>query len=588
MKKINVLTYAVLLVLALLMPIASFCQDVRFLVDESGSMEITDPQKLRIPALKLITHLLPGENISGIWGFSSTTHVLVPLGKVSASWRELAKLKAHQINSNGQYTNIGRAIEAISKDWFTHPWKEDRIIILLTDGQVDISNYQGANIDEKRRILYELIPKLKKYKISVYTIGLSNKVDRNLMSQLAYQTNGTFQIVNDPAALEDSYYYVFNAAVDSNEVPIINNTFRLDDTIKQVTLILFKGKQSPITLVTPEGLIYPLEDARRFSTTRYTFITITNPKSGMWQIRGLTSNNNRALIFSKIGLATKRFKHHLFAGEKTVTYAYITNHGKRVKNKIMLDNTKIQLKPGDNDALELNKPDVFEINYRKEFYLPRNLTGDVLFQFTAISKTFQRLKSQLVKIEKFPFEISFRRKNEFMMQIHVVSHSSTIAKSNLKADIYFPAKKEMIAFKQYSPHKYYSNFAIKCMNDKFHVKLSISGTKINREPYEFEPMKFDLDCRKSKKLKSFIESINTKSLVMKETYRKKITVERKKRNKNNIWLPMFLPILILTLLAVLSSIVIKRKQQQTLKNILKDLTSDIDDDEDPEGEEKDD
>ncbi|MDO7555449.1 MAG: hypothetical protein MUR16_04995, partial [Oceanospirillaceae bacterium] len=54
--------------------------DIRVLIDVSGSMKDTDPNKLRIPALQVLTQLLPAGSKAGIWQFADDPKVIVPHG----------------------------------------------------------------------------------------------------------------------------------------------------------------------------------------------------------------------------------------------------------------------------------------------------------------------------------------------------------------------------------------------------------------------------------------------------------------------------------------------------------------------------
>ena len=51
-------------------PLASSVQgDVRVLIDISGSMKKNDPNNLRIPAVNLLTEIIPDGARAGVWTF---------------------------------------------------------------------------------------------------------------------------------------------------------------------------------------------------------------------------------------------------------------------------------------------------------------------------------------------------------------------------------------------------------------------------------------------------------------------------------------------------------------------------------------
>ena len=119
--------------------------DVRVLIDMSGSMKKNDPNNLRVPALRLITQLMPEGQQSGVWSFGQYVNMLVKQGKVDAAWKDNAYKVAKGINSAGLFTNIAAALEKSTWDWKEPDDKANRSIILLTDGVVDISKDADKN-----------------------------------------------------------------------------------------------------------------------------------------------------------------------------------------------------------------------------------------------------------------------------------------------------------------------------------------------------------------------------------------------------------------------------------------------------------
>ena len=59
--------------------------DIRILVDVSGSMKKTDPLNLRVPALQVLTQLLPEQAHAGVWEFADDANLVVPHGAMMLS-----------------------------------------------------------------------------------------------------------------------------------------------------------------------------------------------------------------------------------------------------------------------------------------------------------------------------------------------------------------------------------------------------------------------------------------------------------------------------------------------------------------------
>ena len=128
--------------------------------------------------------------------------------------------------------------------------------MLLTDWKIDLSGSHGKKLDSKSNLLTKLIPKLIKNNIPDYTIGLSKNVDQYILNQLSFQTNGTFQTLSDPGKMQDTYYQIFNTALDNNEISVKNNTFVISKLINEFTLIIPKHSYFNTLIITPDGESY--------------------------------------------------------------------------------------------------------------------------------------------------------------------------------------------------------------------------------------------------------------------------------------------------------------------------------------------
>jgi hypothetical protein len=98
MKPILLQPGALLLALNLIGFNALAAPDIRVLVDVSGSMKTTDPQNLRIPALKLLAELLPANATAGIWVFDQKVVPLMPVATVTPQWKQKARASAAKIH----------------------------------------------------------------------------------------------------------------------------------------------------------------------------------------------------------------------------------------------------------------------------------------------------------------------------------------------------------------------------------------------------------------------------------------------------------------------------------------------------------
>ncbi len=166
--------------------------DIRVLIDVSGSMISTDPHNLRAPAMRMLTGLIPSGSTAGVWTFGRYVTMVVKLDQVDDGWRKLADKGAAGIHSRSQFTNIESALEQASRGWGKASADSNRNIILLTDGKVDISKQADKNVRSREELLNTRIPDLVRKGAKVHAIALSTSSDEALLRRLAVETAGSF------------------------------------------------------------------------------------------------------------------------------------------------------------------------------------------------------------------------------------------------------------------------------------------------------------------------------------------------------------------------------------------------------------
>jgi hypothetical protein len=128
--------------------------NIEAIVDDSGSMEITDPNKLRVQAVDLLTETLPtattlgavefGSGIEGVPGYSEgipaayTIFSPEPIGPNKAAMQEAL---SHNINADDGLTDYNAAFAKSDSD---NPGAQARIF--LTDGGHDAGTYNEAHL----------------------------------------------------------------------------------------------------------------------------------------------------------------------------------------------------------------------------------------------------------------------------------------------------------------------------------------------------------------------------------------------------------------------------------------------------------
>ena len=268
--------------------------DVRVLIDVSGSMKKNDPNNLRLPALRLLVGLLPPDSTAAVWNFGAKAEPLVALGLTNDKWKAGARQASKKIHSRDLLTNIGSALDAAIADWGQTPAElSQRSIILLTDGMIDISKDDAMNKQERARILETLLPKIADTGASIHTIALSANADDDFLKQLSTKTDGGFEQTDNAEQLERIFLRLFEKTTRRDTLPLVDNKFLVDDSILELTLLVFKAKNAqPSIVIDPDKKNYQLSNKPNHikwqSEKNYDLITITRPKPGEWSINAQT------------------------------------------------------------------------------------------------------------------------------------------------------------------------------------------------------------------------------------------------------------------------------------------------------------
>ncbi|NOX76826.1 MAG: VWA domain-containing protein [Gammaproteobacteria bacterium] len=329
--------------------------DIRVLIDISGSMRHTDPNNLRVPALRLFVSLLPHEAHAGVWTFGQWVNMLIAHGPVDKAWKTGARKAVREINSRGLFTNIEDAIRRASWDWKKPALDQRRSMILLTDGLVDISQDPDVNAASRERVLNELLPQLQAAGVVVHTIALSADSDHKLLRQLASATGGRFETIEDTEGLERLFLRLFEKVADTDHLPLVDNKVKVDNSIREVTFLVFRGKKtSEDTSITPPS-------GKKFNQTklpknvgwhreaRYDLVTVQNPKPGTWRINADVDPDNRVMVVTDLKLKTTALPNTLAADTPVIFEAHLEEHGNIITRQDFLHFVRVKLNQYSTD-----------------------------------------------------------------------------------------------------------------------------------------------------------------------------------------------------------------------------------------------
>ncbi len=389
--------------------------DVRILIDISGSMKRNDPNNLRAPALRLLTGLLPNGSRAGVWTYGQEVNMLVPHGAVNQPWKDRAQQAAAKISSTGLYTNIEDALVKASQDWQSADPASQRSLIMLTDGFVDISKDTALNAASRHRIVNEILPRLHDANVKIHTVALSKEADHALLRQLAAASDGWYEQVDNADALQRVFLRMFEKATKPDSLPIKDNTVQVDASIEEMTLVVFRDAEIPIELIAPGNKTYnavaPPASARWHSDAGYDLITLNKPEPGEWRIRGTQDSDNRVMVVTNLKVRVTGLPNNLSIDDAPYYFVQLTQDGTVINQKAFLDLVKISLRQRDQSGQlkesplldDGQTPDIAAGDGTFSYRFGKSLgEGRYELALMADGTTFQREQRQVVNVYSQP------------------------------------------------------------------------------------------------------------------------------------------------------------------------------------------
>ncbi|WP_199611381.1 TIGR03503 family protein [Flocculibacter collagenilyticus] len=122
-----------------------------------------------------------------------------------------------------------------------------------------------------------------------------------------------------------------------NQIPLLENRFRIDHEVDEVTMLFFREPGSPpVILVKPDGsklyaTMAVTGEIEWFDDKTYDLIRLKNPTPGPWQAVGQLLPGSKIMVISDIELHAEPLPEILIQGESIKLTGYITNGGERFR-----------------------------------------------------------------------------------------------------------------------------------------------------------------------------------------------------------------------------------------------------------------
>ncbi|EHH2490560.1 TIGR03503 family protein [Vibrio parahaemolyticus] len=140
----------------------------------------------------------------------------------------------------------------------------------------------------------------------------------------------------------------FAFAASESAMSLLDNRFRVDPTIEQITFLVYREQSSqPVVLVRPDGKKYyawgSYDNVRWYQEPSLDIISVDNPMPGPWQAVGKVTPKNNIRLLSHLKLSTDVFPNRLYNGEALKFTARLTSDDKPLVLRDFLDRVNLRV-----------------------------------------------------------------------------------------------------------------------------------------------------------------------------------------------------------------------------------------------------
>ncbi|UUM29948.1 TIGR03503 family protein [Vibrio japonicus] len=137
-------------------------------------------------------------------------------------------------------------------------------------------------------------------------------------------------------------------AAQESSMSLIDNRFRVDPSIQQITFVIYREENSqPTVLVRPDGKKYYAwrspDNVRWYQEPSMDIISIDNPMPGPWQAVGKVTPKNNIKLISHLKLSSDVLPTRLFQGESLKFTARLTSDDKPLVLRDFIDRVKLNV-----------------------------------------------------------------------------------------------------------------------------------------------------------------------------------------------------------------------------------------------------
>ena len=382
--------------------------DVMFVLDASGSMLTSDPNKIALDAVNLFIDLTDESCGAGYVVYTEK----IKASSDIVSFKDKSNLESMKKEIAGlSYDPNGDTDIALGLTNAMNTFKDKgeangrkRAIILLSDGNTHLLN-GPRTVEQSKAEMEDTLKELSKMDVPVYTIGLNydGTLDKQETERIATATKGkafSTKTSDDlPNVLSDIFSSIYK--LEGKQLALVNGNVRIkveNSSIFYVNIIIksnFTAEELNPKLKNPNKEDVPIEgneNVKMTSAGTYTLIKLIYPMTGDWKLHidNATEENCRITqldfysVYIKQTLDDKAGVNRPYQIQATLNEGDVAVRDFALLNTINMVST-ITTEDGEEQVeLTCDENGVFVGQF-----IPKK-TGEITIQTKAVTKTFEK------------------------------------------------------------------------------------------------------------------------------------------------------------------------------------------------------
>jgi uncharacterized protein (TIGR03503 family) len=317
--------------------------DTLLILDSSGSMRRTDPNRLRDQGAKLFIRFLGEGDRVAIFQFDREAKKVLDFTQINAAKIPVIDAAIGQVGVTGTHTNIETPLKQ-ALDFLKTNGRKDVVksIILLSDGKMDPHPESGSAEDLTKKLFSEDLRQLRRIGVKVYTLSFSEEADQELLGKIADETNAIHWFAPDVNTIHKKFSEMFLALKNPQVLLPEGSGYEVDASANEITFYISRNsKEQNISIINPLGAEITNRDipagVKWFKGELFDIITIANPMPGFWGIEGVEPSDGFATLLSDIKLQVKWPSSTLMVGDSVRLVARLTEEGKPIDRAELKD-----------------------------------------------------------------------------------------------------------------------------------------------------------------------------------------------------------------------------------------------------------